>query len=300
MVRAALWSCEQYLGALLAVAFGQEDPATSVGAAEHGDDEDANDQESGQAEEAGRAEAPMRELHLHSLEDAGLTLENVRQVFLFEGGSVSYAEGNGVGVVYAIANEGTLLDLLDEEDAAGFTPYSVFEFATAEARERYAARRWSRFERMEEQVRRPSPHAPSWRAFERALTEVLRVLGPEQFLIVSRSESGFVQFAGGEGELRAEATGPAYLLADERRKDRKLLALVRDGLPALGWELPDPEQNYVLPLEAPVDHAYVAKQAVRALRRIFGAKGTGEPIYTAFDNETGTMRFGELGIMAGE
>ena len=61
----------------------------------------------------------------------------------FEGGAVYTAERGGR--FYLITDEGTMADLLDEEDREGLTFGSVREFDTEAERRKYAVQRgWTR------------------------------------------------------------------------------------------------------------------------------------------------------------
>ncbi|MGA6164571.1 TY-Chap domain-containing protein [Amycolatopsis magusensis] len=101
-----------------------------------------------------------------------------------------------------------------------------------------------------------------WEAFGSGLTETLREVSDRVFLVVfSRAQPRvFVQFAGGEHELHAEAAAPT---ADPGR------------MTAAGWVPPTgddpPNWTFFLPLPAlTVEYAALAARCVVALRDTHG------------------------------
>lgn len=73
---------------------------------------------------------PMNEKRFH----------NKKHVAGFEGGAIYTAERDGK--YYAIIHEGTMLDMLSEEDAAGLPPKRTIEFETAAERDSYIEDRY--------------------------------------------------------------------------------------------------------------------------------------------------------------
>ncbi|QQQ74238.1 hypothetical protein IOD16_23910 [Saccharothrix sp. 6-C] len=113
-----------------------------------------------------------------------------------------------------------------------------------------------------------------WEAFGGGLTEALREVSDRVFLVVfSRAEPRvFVQFAGGEHELHAEAGSPA---ADP------------GPLAAAGWAPPtgDAPPNWACTLPLPaltVEYAALAARCVVALRDVHGLPGPDELVYKAW------------------
>lgn len=66
--------------------------------------------------------------------------QNKNRVAGFEGGTIYTAKRDGK--YYAIIDEGTMLDLLSEEDAAGLSPTRTIEFETAAERDTYLEDRY--------------------------------------------------------------------------------------------------------------------------------------------------------------
>ncbi|MGC7101420.1 TY-Chap domain-containing protein [Amycolatopsis lurida] len=113
-----------------------------------------------------------------------------------------------------------------------------------------------------------------WEAFGGGLTEALREVSDRVFLVVfSRAEPRvFVQFAGGEHELHAEAGAPA---ADP------------DRMAAAGWVPPtgDDPPNWTCSLPVPaltVEYAALAARCVVALRDGHGLPGPDGLVYKAW------------------
>ncbi|MBB5957296.1 hypothetical protein FHS29_004827 [Saccharothrix tamanrassetensis] len=113
-----------------------------------------------------------------------------------------------------------------------------------------------------------------WEAFGGGLTEALREVSDRVFLVVfSRADPRvFVQFAGGEHELHAEAAAPS---ADPGR------------MAAAGWKPPTgidpPNWTCSSPLPAlTVEYAAIAARCVVALRDVHGLPGPDELVYKAW------------------
>lgn len=109
-----------------------------------------------------------------------------------------------------------------------------------------------------------------WAAFGGRLTEALREVGDRVFLVVySRANpKAFVQFAGGEHELHAEAAGGFGDLA------------------AAGWVAPSgdpPNWSCSMPLPAlTAEYAALASRCVVALRDVYGLSGPDGLVYKAW------------------
>lgn len=114
-----------------------------------------------------------------------------------------------------------------------------------------------------------------WVAFGGRLTEALREVSDRVFLIVFRETDPrvFVQFAGGEHELHAEAAGVAEAEVS--------------GMAAAGWVAPSgidpPNWSFSLPLPAlTVEYAALAERCVVALRDAHGLSGPDGLVYKAW------------------
>lgn len=152
------------------------------------------------------------------------------------------------------------------------------------------------------------PVSAAWPAFHERLTETLRALTEDQFLIVSRKETNrFVQFAaGGFFGLRAEVVCNAFLHGRDRLSEEDVAMLQ-----ALGWadptsgpsvppELdPDGSPNYFEEWENPVDHAEVAALAVRTLIEVLDVPHPGWLEYNALDTEGNKLLLPSLGLKRG-
>jgi len=152
------------------------------------------------------------------------------------------------------------------------------------------------------------PVSAAWPAFHERLTETLKAMTEDQFLILVRKETNhFVQFAAqGFYGMRAEVVCNSYLTGPERLSDEDE-AMLR----AFGWadptsgpgvppELdPDGSPNYFKEWDAPVDHAEVADLAVRTLIEVLGLPHPGWLEYTAFDFEGNKLVLPSLGLKSG-
>jgi type III secretion system-like peptide-binding chaperone len=123
-----------------------------------------------------------------------------------------------------------------------------------------------------------------WGSFLGGLTETLRDLADGDFLVVFRQADPhvFVQFAGGEHELHAEAAG-------------------HSGLAAAGWVPPPgndpPNWSFSLPLPAlTVEYAALAERCVVALRDVHGLPGPDGLVYKAWGD--GELTLAWLGLPA--
>ncbi|MBM7774013.1 hypothetical protein JOD54_004217 [Actinokineospora baliensis] len=114
-----------------------------------------------------------------------------------------------------------------------------------------------------------------WERFGAGLTEALREVSDRVFLVVfSRADPKvFVQFAGGEHELHAEAAGVS--------------ATDRNRMAEAGWVPPagidPPNWSCSLPLPAlTVEYSALAARCVVALRDVHGIAGPEELVYKAW------------------
>ena len=141
----------------------------------------------------------------------------------------------------------------------------------------------------------PRPASRSWRAFERALAQVLAVLEDDHFLVLDRKRSGtLVQFgARGAAGLRIEAA-PNASLPESAQLGRRELRLLR----RLGWRrpttkadpppgqgiVPDESSGFFREYPHPAPFAAVAALAVETLREVYGVAHTGQLVYRAFES----------------
>ncbi|MFN2317918.1 MAG: hypothetical protein ABR602_14710, partial [Gemmatimonadales bacterium] len=149
----------------------------------------------------------------------------------------------------------------------------------------------------------PGARPYTWPEFTARLTEVLAVVGPDEYLILSHPRSqGFVQFApGGDEGLRAEAKSSHYFPPARQLQMSQELRLVE-----LGWAAPthgDGEEpvangspNWFRDWEAPVDLRQVAEVAVLTLREVYGVRTPGALRYHAFRAGGGEIRLPTLGL----
>jgi hypothetical protein len=152
------------------------------------------------------------------------------------------------------------------------------------------------------------PVSAAWPAFHERLTETLRAMTEDQYLIVTRKETNrFVQFAAqGFYGLRAEVVCNSFLSGPERLTDEDEAMLRAFGWsvptsgPGVGPEFdPDGSPNFFTEWDDPVDHAEVATLAVRTLIEVLDVPHPGCLEYTAFDFEGNTLVLPSLGLKRG-
>ena len=107
-----------------------------------------------------------------------------------------------------------------------------------------------------------------WTEFSDRLQATLRDLTDRCYLIVSApGQGGYVQFAGLEGSLAAEASGPDFVAGAAGH------SAADPGMLAAGWTAPSrPQPNWSFELTLPAltgEYATVAELSVVALRDVF-------------------------------
>jgi hypothetical protein len=158
---------------------------------------------------------------------------------------------------------------------------------------------------MTEAVTGHRPVSAAWPAFHERLTETLRAMTEDQFLIlIEKGTNHFVQLAAqGYYGMRAETVCNAYLEGPERLT-REDIAMLR----ALGWndptsgpgltpqDDPDGSPNYFLEWAPPVDHAEIATLTVRTFLEIHDVAHPGWLAYRSFDSDGGQLILPGLGL----
>lgn len=142
-----------------------------------------------------------------------------------------------------------------------------------------------------------------WDRFHARLVEVLGVLGPDEYLILSHPHTDhFVQFVADEDAgFRAEAKSNHYIAPKRQLGPDQELRLVE-----LGWNAPthrDGEErvsegspNWFRDWEAPVDLNAVARIAVMTLREVYAVRKPGALRYKSFRAGGGEIRLPTLGV----
>ena len=149
---------------------------------------------------------------------------------------------------------------------------------------------------MTEAVTGHRPVSSAWSTFHERLTETLRAMTEDQFLILMKKGTNhFVQFAAqGFHGMRAETVCNAYLEGPERLTTEDIAMLG-----ALGWDDPtsgpgltpqeDPggSPNYFREWATPVEHAEIATLAVRTFLEVHDVAHPGWLAYRSFDSDGG-------------
>ena len=152
------------------------------------------------------------------------------------------------------------------------------------------------------------PVSKAWSAFHERLTETLRTLSEDQFLVLIRKETNrFVQFAAqGSFGMRAEVVSNSYLRGADRFSPDDT-AMLR----ALGWndptsgaassprQDPDGSPNHFREWEPPVDHSEIATLAVRTLIEVLDVAHLGVLEYQAFHDSGSQILLPSLGLTRG-
>jgi hypothetical protein len=133
-------------------------------------------------------------------------------------------------------------------------------------------------------------HGLDWNELERRLAEALATMHDESYLLLTTrpdtdDRAFYVQFAWGEGTLRSEAVGSAYLPADHALSNRQ-----ESRLASLGWRHPQPDEttrNFYRVDERPVPFAEAAARAIETLRDVYGVTSPDELryLYRSFRGE---------------
>jgi len=142
-----------------------------------------------------------------------------------------------------------------------------------------------------------------WNQFVRRLTDVLRVLEPDEYLILSHPRSHhFVQFAaGGDEGMRGEAKSNHFISKRHWLTPGQELRLVE-----LGWKapthsdgeeaVPDGSPNWFRDWEVPVPLRAAAEVAVMTLREVYGVRTPASLRYQAFRAGGVEVRLPTLGV----
>jgi T3SS (YopN, CesT) and YbjN peptide-binding chaperone 1/T3SS (YopN, CesT) and YbjN peptide-binding chaperone 3 len=135
-----------------------------------------------------------------------------------------------------------------------------------------------------------SAAAPAWGDLERRLAEALAAMHDESYLLLTTQpgtddRAFYVQFAWGEGTLRSEAVGSAYLPSDHALTKRQEAQLTR-----MGWNRPRPEEatrNFYRDDGQPVPYAEAAARAIETLRDVYGVTSPDDLryLYRSFRDE---------------
>jgi hypothetical protein len=114
---------------------------------------------------------------------------------------------------------------------------------------------------------------PGWDELERRLSAALATMSEETYLLLTtlpdaEDRAFYVQFAWGQGTLRSEAVGSAYLPAGHPLSKSQESRLTR-----MGWKRPEPHQptrNFYREDDHPVPYAEAAARGIRTLRDVYG------------------------------